>query len=174
VVVQWSEDPPTLLMLRLLREPGQPTPTDVVERMPTAEELGRGLFVRRQMVFAALSLAYYDHDPRDVDTNRTLAGLETRLTPYAHVEGTFEEASFGHLSGYSSNYYTYMWSLVIAKDLFTPFQAAGLLDRGMAMKYRRAVLEAGGTRPAAEMVRDFLGRPFSFKAYEAWLDHHGS
>ncbi len=64
-----------------------------------------------------------------------------------------------------------MWSLVIAKDLFTPFKAAGLLDHSVAGKYRRAVLEAGGTRPAAEMVREFLGRPFSFKAYEEWLDH---
>ena len=51
--------------------------------------------------------------------------METKYTPFAHVDGTYLQASFGHLVGYSSNYYTYMWSLVIAKDLFTPFKARG-------------------------------------------------
>jgi len=96
--------------------------------------------------------------------------FKSGLTPYKHVDGTYEQAAFGHLSGYASNYYTYMWSLVIAKDLFTPFKQAGLLDRATATRYRKAVLEAGGSKPAAEMVRDFLGRPFTFDAYAKWLD----
>lgn len=96
--------------------------------------------------------------------------MESKYTPFAHVDGTAQQASFGHLVGYSSNYYTYMWSLVIAKDLFTPFKAAGLMDRATAARYRRQVLEAGGQKPAAEMVRAFLGRPFAFDAYQRWLD----
>ena len=63
-----------------------------------------------------------------------------------------------------------MWSLVIAKDLFTPFKAQGLLNKDVAAKYRRAVLEAGGRKPAAAMVQDFLGRPFAFDAYQKWLN----
>jgi thimet oligopeptidase len=63
-----------------------------------------------------------------------------------------------------------MWSLVIAKDLFGPFRAAGLLDPAPARRYRQAVLEPGGSRPAAELVRAFLGRPHSFDAFAAWLE----
>jgi thimet oligopeptidase len=63
-----------------------------------------------------------------------------------------------------------MWSLVIAKDLFGAFRAAGLMDPGVARRYRRAILEAGGTKPAAELVKDFLGRPHAFDAYEEWLN----
>ncbi len=63
-----------------------------------------------------------------------------------------------------------MWSLVIAKDRFGPFRRAGLMDAGVARRYRRAILEAGGSKPAAELVKDFLGRPHGFEAYEEWLN----
>jgi thimet oligopeptidase len=89
---------------------------------------------------------------------------------FPYVKGTYPQASFGHLTGYSAVYYTYMWSLVIAKDLFIPFASNGLFDRETANRYRDRVLAMGGGKPAADLVADFLGRPYDFKAYEAWLD----
>ena len=80
------------------------------------------------------------------------------------------QTAFGHLNGYSAIYYTYMWSLVIAKDMFTEFKKDGLMNPQVATKYRNTVLGASGTKPAAEMVRDFLGRPYSFQAYADWLN----
>jgi thimet oligopeptidase len=62
-----------------------------------------------------------------------------------------------------------MWSLVIAKDMFTVFRNEGLLNPVTAARYRRAVLNPGGSKPAADLVRDFLGRPYNFAAYEEWL-----
>jgi thimet oligopeptidase len=59
---------------------------------------------------------------------------------------------------------------VIAKDLFGPFRQAGLMSPEPARRYRTAILEAGGSKPAAELVKDFLGRPHGFEAYEAWLN----
>jgi thimet oligopeptidase len=44
------------------------------------------------------------------------------------------------------------------------------MDPGPARRYRRAILEAGGSKPAAELVKDFLGRPSGFEAYEQWLN----
>ena len=167
---EWVDDVGTLQTFARHYKTNEPIPADLVERMRNAEEFGRGLDVRRQMVYATVSLSYYDRDPKGLDTTRIFADAENRLTPFKHVPGTFLQASFGHLDGYSSNYYTYMWSLVIAKDLLTAFHAAGLLDPGVAGRYRRMVLEAAGQKPAAELVRDFLGRPFSFDAYAKWLN----
>ena len=70
---------------------------------------------------------------------------------------------------YSSGYYTYMWSLVIAKDLFSAFDPDDLFDLEVAGRYRDRVLAPGGSRDAADLVADFLGRPFTFDAYAAWL-----
>jgi thimet oligopeptidase len=167
---EWVQDAPTLQMFAKHYQTGAPIPTELVARMKRADEFARGLDVRRQMNYAAVSLAYYDHDPAGLDTTKMFGEMETKYTPFAHVEGTYPQEAFGHLVGYSSNYYTYMWSLVIAKDLFTPFAAHGLMNHEVAMKYRHAVLEQGGRKPAAEMVRDFLGRPFTFDAYQKWLD----
>jgi len=45
-----------------------------------------------------------------------------------------------------------------------------MLDSASAHRLRSAILEPGGSREAALLVRDFLGRDFSFKAYENWLN----
>jgi thimet oligopeptidase len=82
---------------------------------------------------------------------------------------TQPQDSFPHLAGYGAAYYTYRWSIVIADDMFTEFQKNGLRDRATADRYRKLVLAPGGTKPAAELVADFLGRPISIDAYKAKL-----
>ena len=78
-------------------------------------------------------------------------------------------ASFGHLQSYSSMYYTYQWSLSLAKDIYTRFQKAGLLDPATAAAYRTEILSPGGSRDASELVGSFLGRASNLDAYRAWL-----
>ncbi len=63
-----------------------------------------------------------------------------------------------------------MWSLVIAKDLLSKFEQDGMLNTKTARRYRETILEPGGSKKAAELVQDFLGRPYSFEAFEAWLN----
>jgi Zn-dependent oligopeptidase len=62
-----------------------------------------------------------------------------------------------------------MWSLVIAKDLLVPFEQPGLLATSVTYKYRDRILAPGGTKDAADLVRDFLGRSYDFKAFERYL-----
>ena len=95
--------------------------------------------------------------------------LQARYSPWEHTDNTHFFANFGHLGGYSSAYYTYMWSLVIAKDLFSAFDPDDLFNAEVAGRYRDRILAAGGTKDAADLVADFLGRPYTFDAYAAWL-----
>ena len=96
--------------------------------------------------------------------------LQERYDPIEYLTGTHFHASFGHLAGYTSAYYTYMWSLVIAKDLFSAFDPADLFAEQVAHRYRDEILAPGGSADAADLVADFLGRPFAFDAFAAWLD----
>ncbi len=166
---EWVRDPEVLARFARHVETGEPIPAGLVRRLDASEEFGKGLTVRQQMFYAAVSLELHRRDPEGLDVPALVAELQERYTPFRHVPGTFFHASFGHLDGYSALYYTYMWSLVIAKDLFSAFQAEGLLAPGPARRYRRAVLEPGGSRPARELVRDFLGRDASFAPFERWL-----
>jgi len=166
---EWVWDPETLQTFARHYQTNEPIPADLVARMKRADEFGKGLYVRQQMFYAATSLELHSRNPAGLDSSRVVAELQEAYTPFDYVDGTFFETSFTHLDGYSAIYYTYMWSLVIAKDMFTVFRAEGLLNPATAARYRDAVLEPGGSKPAAELVRDFLKRPYNFSAYEAWL-----
>jgi thimet oligopeptidase len=166
---EWAWDPGVLRGFARHVETGEPIPEELMARMRAADGYGKGLLVRQQTFYAAVSLELHRRDPAGLDTTALVAELQERYTPFPHVPGTAFQAGFGHLDGYSAVYYTYLWSLVIAKDLARPFRQAGLMDPGVARSYRRAVLEPGGSKPAQELVRDFLGRPHAFEAFEAWL-----
>ncbi len=146
---------------------GSPIPADLVARMRAADDFGKGYQARTQMFYAAMS--YWFHTDRPTDLTAAMRELQVRYSPFAYIDGTHMFASFGHLSGYSSAYYTYMWSLVIAKDLFSAFDPGDLFDAAVAARYRDRVLAPGGSRDAADLVADFLGRPYTFDAYAAWL-----
>jgi thimet oligopeptidase len=167
---EWCWDAKVLQRFARHVETGEPIPAELVARMRAADEFGKGLRVRQQMFYAATSLRLHDRDPARLDTTALSAELQERYTPFRHVPGTYFQESFGHLEGYSAIYYTYMWSLVIAKDLFGVFRREGLLDPEAARRYRKAILDPGGGRPAGELVRDFLGRDASFDAFAKWLD----
>jgi len=171
---EWTWDPKTLQTFAKHYQTGQPIPTELVARMRRASEFGKAITVRQQMVYAKLSLSIYDRDPKQVDTTAMVKELINKYTQTPYVEGTHFQTSFGHLDGYSAVYYTYMWSLVIAKDMFSQFDRNNLLAPGIAAKYRSTVLAPGGAKPAAELVKDFLGRPFDYKAWENWLNREES
>jgi len=167
---EWTWDPATLATFAKHYQTNEPIPAALVKQMRRASEFGKALGVRQQMVYAKLSLSIYDRDPKSVDTTAMVKDLTTKYRPYPFVEGTHFQTSFGHLDGYSAVYYTYMWSLVISKDLLSHFDRANLLAPRVAHKYRDTILAQGGSKPAAALVRDFLGRPFEFKAWEDWLN----
>ena len=167
---EWARDVDALQTFAKHYQMNDLLPAHVIQHMRRADNFGKGLWVRQQMFYAALSLELYRRDPKGLDPLALVRELQGRYTPFPYVEGTYFHLSFGHLDGYSAIYYTYMWSLVIAKDLFTVFQGKGLLDPEPAQAYRRAVLEPGGSKDAAVLVKDFLGREYDFKAYEQWLN----
>jgi thimet oligopeptidase len=167
---EWVKDPAILQTFARHHKTNEPIPAELAKKAEAADEFGRALGVRMQMFYAAVSLNFYNRDPQGLDTTNLVAQLQERYTPFKYVSDTHMHTAFDHLNGYSAVYYTYMWSLVIAKDMFTEFKQEGLTNPAIARKYRDTVLGASGTKPAAGLVSDFLGRPYSFKAYADWLN----
>ncbi len=168
---EWTRDPKTLQTFAKHYKTGEAIPTKLVMQMNRADEFGKGLQVRRQMEYARLSLSIYDRDPKDIDTDNIVRKITDQYSPFPYVDDTHMQAAFGHLDGYSAIYYTYMWSLVLAKDMFSEFDKSNLLDaREVAKRYRQTILAPGGSKPANQLVEDFLGRESNFKAYQDWLN----
>jgi thimet oligopeptidase len=163
----WSYD--TLARFARHHETGAPIPRSLVEKMRRADRFGLGTTIVQQLFYAAISLGFHRADASSLDQLAEVQRLQKRYTPFPYVPGTRFHTSFGHLVGYSAMYYTYQWSLVIAKDLLTPFQTSGLMSTDVTYAYRDKVLVPGGSRDAAELVRNFLGRDYDFAAYERFL-----
>ena len=163
---EWAWDPEVLATFARDAD-GETIAAELVHAMRRADDFGKGYDARTQMFYAALSYDFHVHETDDLTAR--LRELMGRYSVFPYLEGTHMQCHFGHLDGYSSGYYTYMWSLVIAKDMFSAFDRGDLFDPEVAGAYRDKVLARGGRRDAADLVEDFLGRPYTFDAYAAWL-----
>jgi thimet oligopeptidase len=152
---------------------GEPIPRELLDKMKAARDFGLGMGTRRQLALAAMSLGIYNRNPEGLDLKEFTDSISREFTLLEPLpEGHFY-ANFGHLNGYSAIYYTYQWSLAIASDLLTRFETEGMRNIETAGAYRESILEAGGTKPAAQLVTDFLGRDISFKPYADRLSGAG-
>lgn len=167
---EWVWDMDTLATFAR-NEKGEVIPKNLVDKMVAGRNFGRGLWTQHQLFYAALSLNVYNRDPADLDLDKLTAEIQAEYSPFGYVDDTYFYASFGHLNGYSAIYYTYMWSLVISADMFSEFQQHGLRNPEVAQRYRRYVMDPGGSKDAADLVKDFLGRPYSFEAFANDLNH---
>lgn len=165
---EWMYDHSVLRRFAGHVESGEPIPERLVRKLRETRDFGRGVWVQRHLFLAAVALAYHDGDPGEIDTTRLFFDLAERYSPVELDPEGRAQASFVHLQAYSAAYYSYIWSLAIAKDLASAF-TEGLMDVTRARRYRDVVLAAGGTKPAAELLRHFLGRPHSLDAFRGWL-----
>jgi thimet oligopeptidase len=149
---------------------GEVLPSETIHKMKAASSFGRADGMRQQIYYTTISLDLHDQDPVEVDLDAMIRDLYKKLLPWTWLDGNRMYASFGHLTGYSSNYYTYAFDKVIALDFFAQFDPENLIDGETGGRYRQTVLEQGGSKPGREMVRDFLGRDEDFAAIARWLN----
>ena len=80
--------------------------------------------------------------------------------------------SFSHIfaGGYAAGYYSYKWAEVLSADAYEAFEEEGVFNPAVGRRYREAILEAGGSRPALESFKAFRGRE---PRIDALLRHQG-
>ena len=165
----WVYDYDTLAKFAVNAQ-GETIPRDLVERMNRARYFNLGMGDMTQLGYANISLQFHQN-PVPADFGAATRQWRDQYAVVPAPEWVQFQDAFTHLNGYSAIYYTYRWSKVIADDLYTRFEKEGLTNAETALAYRRMVLEPGGTKPAAELVRDFLGRDISLDAYRAEMEH---
>ena len=148
---------------------GETLTAPLIARMNRASAFGRGSWAAAQNALSAISYEIYTTEPGKLDLDRINDDAWRKYTKVVPIPGTHFWAAFGHLGGYSSAYYTYLWDKVIAEDFASRFDRSNLLADGPSLRYRRTVLEPGGTMSANDLVKNFLGRPQDMKAFEKWM-----
>jgi thimet oligopeptidase len=166
---EWLRSPQVLAKFARHYKTGEPIPAELVVRMNRAAAFGRGSLIARQNEFTAISYDIYKGKPEDVDLDAVTLEAARNYTPFTPLPETHMWASFGHLGSYSSAYYTYLWDKAIAEDFFLQFDHKNLLAGDAPMRYRRVVLEPGGSMSANDLVKNFLGRPQNMTALQQWM-----
>ena len=151
-------------------ETGEVLPAELIAKMKQAGAFGRADWVRAQLYYTTLSLDLHDQDPAGLDLDAVLARTVESSSRGRGLTGTTCTRALAHLTGYSSNYYTYAFDKVIALDFFGQFDADDLLGCDAGARYRKTVLEQGGSKPGREMVRDFWDATRAWKPLRSGLE----
>ncbi len=161
VMENWMRQPEVLRMFANHYQTGEPIPQEVIDKINASATFNQGFATVEYMAASYLDMAYHVLDstepvePRGFeDAAMADIGLIEEIIP-RYRSGYFQHIFAG---GYSSGYYSYIWSEILDADTFMAFQETDILDQETAARYREEILSKGGTRPGMELYRNFRGR----------------
>jgi oligopeptidase A len=159
---------------------GEPLPKALFEKMLAAKNFQSGLQTVRQIEFSLFDmLMHMEADSSHADPKLVMKRVQQEVGVMKRPDTIRPANSFGHVfsGGYAAGYYSYKWAELLSADAFAAFEEAALASGGVpaaqietGRKYRREVLEVGGSRSAAESFAAFRGRA---PQLDALLRHHG-
>jgi oligopeptidase A len=151
---------------------GEPLPRELFDRMIAARNFQSGMQTLRQIELSLFDMRLH----AEADAHARVQALvdEVRAEVAVNPTPAFNrfQHSFSHIfaGGYSAGYYSYKWAEVLSADAFAAFEEQGVFNPEVGLRFRREILEAGGSRPAMASFKAFRGREPSI---DALLRHQG-
>ena len=155
---------------------GQPLPRELFDKMLAAKNFQSGLQTLRQIEFSLLDMFVHSHATQSLDVMTVLQQVRDEVAVMHPPAFNRMPHSFSHIfaGGYAAGYYSYKWAEVLSADAYAAFEetasAEGEHSVDTGRRYRQAILEAGGSRPAMESFKAFRGRE---PTLDALLRHQG-
>lgn len=168
VMENWMRTPEVLGMFARHYETGEPMSQEIIDKINASAKFNQGFLIVEFMAAAYLDMAYHTLntteavEPRGFESAAMAdIGLIEEIIP-RYRSGYFRHVFGG---GYSSGYYSYIWSEILDSDTFMAFKETNVLDKETAARYRKEILSKGGTRPGMELYFNFRGREPSIEPY---------
>ena len=157
----WLEVPEVLQKFATHAETGEPIPSALLDRLLAAQTYDMGFATVEYVASALVDLAFHKEDAPE-DPMAKQAEVLTNIGMPAAITMRHATPHFAHVfagDGYSSGYYSYMWSEVMDADAFEAFREAGdPFDAETAKKLETHILSAGGSKEADVLYTAFRGR----------------
>ncbi len=160
----WAMEPRVFAHYAKHCETGEPMPQALFERIVRSRRFNQGYMTTEYLAAALLDLEWHAlpaDAPRVTDVDAfEQAALKKYGLDLPEVPPRYRSRFFSHIwrSGYSANYYAYLWAEVLAVDGLQWFVEHGGMTRDNGLHYRDTVLAQGGSKDAAQLYRDFRGR----------------
>ena len=151
---------------------GVPLPRVLFDKMLAAKNFQSGMQTLRQVEFALFDMLIHSEPAAPTRVQALLDAVRAEVAVLVPPSFNRFQHSFSHIfgGGYAAGYYSYTWAEVLSADAFSAFEESGVLDPDTGRRYRREILEVGGSRGALDSFKAFRGRAPSI---DAMLRHLG-
>lgn len=160
IMENWSTDPEFLRMYAFHYETGEVIPDELITKMKESSSFNQGFGTTEFLAAAILDMAYHTLESKsDIDALAFEKDAMKKIGLIDEIIPRYRSTYFQHIfsGGYSSGYYSYIWSGQLDADAYEAFKETGDIFDAETAKRFRTLLEKGGTKDPAELYRDFRG-----------------
>lgn len=161
IMENWASEPEVMKMYATHYKTGDTIPDELIQKMKAAGTFNQGFATTEYLAASLLDLNYHTlKEPLTGDIKEFEEASMDKIGLIDEIIPRYRSTYFNHIfaGGYSSGYYSYIWSGVLDSDAFQAFKEKSLFDPELAASFRENVLERGGTREPMDMYVDFRGR----------------
>lgn len=155
----WCYNEEFLNLISCHYETKKKLPVDIIDKIQKNRNYNNGIHYLTQILYIKYDLMI--HQKKNV-TEKYLHNLWFKilssLLPFKFNKNIHPMCRFDHIIGYASGYYGYLWSIIYAYDAFSLFEEKGIFNKKLGLKFRKTILEKGGTEKGVTMLENFLGR----------------
>jgi peptidyl-dipeptidase Dcp len=162
IMENWALHPDVLPAYARHWKTGEPIPPALVEKLVAAQKFNQGFATVEYLAACLLDMEWHTlTGPCEAEPAAFERIVLARIGMPAEIVPRYRSTYFQHIfaGGYSSGYYSYVWSEVLDSDAFEAFKEKGLFDPATARSFRTNILEKGGSEEAMAMYVRFRGRP---------------
>ena len=161
VMENWAKHPEVLKQFARHYETGEAIPDELIKRINESSNFNQGFATVEFLASALLDMDYHTiEDINSFNGSNFEKEVQERYNMMDEIYFRHGSTHFQHIfsGGYSAGYYSYIWAGVLDADAFEAFVETGdLFDQTTATKFRKEILENGGTRDAMGMYKAFRG-----------------
>jgi peptidyl-dipeptidase Dcp len=162
IMENWCMHPEVLKDYALHYETGEAIPAELIEKINNASKFNQGFATVEYLAASYLDMYWHTlTDPAEKDAAAYEKEVLDNIGLIPEIVSRYRSTYFNHIfsGGYSSGYYSYIWSEVLDADSFAAFQSTGdVFDPELSGKYRKYILSMGGTEDAMTLYKNFRGQ----------------
>lgn len=161
IMENWASHPDVLRLYARHYKTGEPIPDALLEKLQRSKFFNQGFETVEYLAASFLDMDWHTlTEPKALDVREFDAAAMARIGLIPEIVSRYLSPYFSHIfsGGYSAGYYSYIWAEVLDSDAFEAFKEAGIFDRATGERFRRTILERGGTEEPMDLYRRFRGR----------------
>jgi len=174
VMENWGLEPEIMKSYTRHYKTGEPIPDALVEKIRNARLFNQGFETVEYLAASFLDMDWHTlTEPKEQDVIAFEEASLNNIGLIPEIVVRYRSPYFNHIFswGYSSGYYSYIWSEVLDADAFQAFKNTGnLFDPTLALALRKNIYEAGFTEDPMVLYQKFRGGP---PTIDALLENRG-